>query len=192
MLAFVCSNYTIQHFGQHCSGPLWTGIWNNRTVPLLNICNQGKCREENEIIFNVFFTHVYVWCVSICSRVWVHAHACGGQRLLVSSFTALHFIYFRQGILWNPELTDSASLASQPILGTPCPCISCLGWLVGFHGSIRDLDSSPHVCVASLYPLSHLRRPTLNTSLLAILGGRFCVSMNFHLELPTLWGLYIR
>lgn len=87
--------------------------------------------------------------------VWVGmcACACMWRSEVIGVFLdCSDFLYFRQGILWNPELTDSASLSSHPHPWDPLYLpLKPWGLLRAFNGVLRIWGSSLHACVAILY-----------------------------------------
>lgn len=87
--------------------------------------------------------------------VWVGmcACACMWRSEVIGVFLdCSDFLYFRQGILWNPELTDSASLSSHPHPWDPL-YLPLKPWVLlqAFNGVLRIWGSSLHACVAILY-----------------------------------------
>lgn len=87
----------------------------------------------------------------VCGWVCVHVHACGGQRLLVSSLTALTFSTLgRVSCGTQSSLILLVCLAAHPWDPLYLPLKPWV-LLQAFNGVLRIWGSSLHACVAILY-----------------------------------------
>lgn len=78
--------------------------------------------------------------------MWAHAYERRSQRRMFDVFIILCLLTLRQGLLLNPKLEVSASLASQltPTISLSLLLSTGVATTMGFFLSAMDLSSAPH------------------------------------------------
>lgn len=130
--------------------------------PLNYVTSRGKPQGN----FAFFYSPPFGVRVCMCAHMWeymfVHTHVEG--RGGPPHHAALH-LPPGQDLLLNPRLFDLANRGSHLAPGTSClslPREGTAGTRPWLPVGVRDPISSPHTCIARLYPLGHPPGPVLH------------------------------
>lgn len=115
-------------------------------------------RMEIKVKFSFSYIKLFPLLVYMCIYMFMHVHICAcvhvGHRLTLSVFLnhspSLHFL--RQSISLNLEVTDLATLTSQPASsGFSCLYLCSSGMMESIHPlGTGNPSSGPHTCIETL------------------------------------------